>query len=298
MDSPVLLSATFAVPVNSVRGLADSTQLQNPSRTAMWLDEIRVFAHFPQERSQADVQDINLQLRISLKLGRIPITNGFVPIALMGKVLNPTEFILEGNGGFHTWKLPKPLYIPAGEYLIPEIQHIGFASITDTPDIRITYAGRSLPSDHPRPPVLNFPWVTAYVTPNRGVGVFTDQSYETDLVNPFNEPLRVQRFVGDVVLADSNNNATRGNNRPACSIGSRFTTVRMANSNGAILVRDPTPFNHLFNVTDRTWTVNALLPPKGFYTTFLNQDYSLLDLSGVTITSMISMVGHREVKLQ
>ena len=295
MDSPVMLSATLVVPINSVRGLADSTQLQNPSRTAMWLDEIRFFVSF----GTSDFSTLSLQLRVSLKLGRTPITNGFVPIGLLGKLLNPYEtiYLQYTSGAFYTWKLPKPLYIPAGEYLIPAVQHIGVAGITADANVRITYAGRSTPSGRPAPSVLNVPWATAFVAPSRGTGAFTDQSYETDLVNPFNEPLRVQRFLGDVVLADSNNNRTYGNS-VICSIGSRFTTVRMVNSNGAILARDPTPFNHLFNITDRAWTVNALLPPKGFYTAYLAQDYSLLDLASVTITPIISMIGHREVKLR
>ena len=296
MESPILLTAEFSLlPGADTKGLADSSLLQNPFGTAMLLDEIR-FTVNNFQHSRGGEGGI---IRAAFKLGRTPITNGFIPIWNFGKVLNPIEALGAVTVSTFTWKLPKPLYIPPSEYLIPTLQNIAMPSGLDlTAKVRVTYAGRSLASNHPTPKAIHVPWVTAYLTPFRGAGTFTDQSTEADLVNPFNESLNVQRFIGRILVDKITATEEVGESVTYyAGLGSRLTTVRMTNSNGVILVRDNTPFNHLFNATDRSWTVNAILPPKGFYLAFFSQNHTGMDAAGY-VSSMISMIGHREVKLR
>lgn len=285
MRSPILLSAEAVVDVNSKVELA-TPELANPYNTAMWLDEVRMQSF---RVGNSDFNPFHMKLRLSL--GRVPLTSDFIPIPMFGKVLN--SFGTWSIDGAYTWKLPRPLYIPGGEFVVSTVFNDPM-DLTAQPvpqRIRITYVGRSLGSDDRPPGKIDVPWVAMFAGPTHPMGAdFAEESKETDLYNPFNEPLKVQRFIGRMTI-------------PAGEfiqpeVNRLFTLVRMTDSQGRFVVKDPTPFAHLFFINEMSWNVNAVLPPKGFYIVSLNQNYSSVDSMIEPVKPFISIIGHREVSLR
>src|SRR5260221_8746910 len=130
--TPVLYSAT---PVQLSMGdvtILDMDAMSSPFRRPMWVDEIRWSYIGP-----TSISDLNFgsSIRCKLVLGRIAITStrdggGFVPIWNFGPPLNTptaTEDVLDATFaasvdiGHFRWKLPKPLYVPAGQSIIPSL---------------------------------------------------------------------------------------------------------------------------------------------------------------------------------
>lgn len=281
MNSPIILRApAVSLAPNAVLEL-DPVGLENPFRTPMLVDEIRFYA-------EAGSGALQLIPRVEIKLGREPITHGYMPIRLLAKVMNGS--MASGNTflAFSVWKLDKPLYVPPNQRL-----SIRVASVVTSSDASATVlvscqlAGRSLSSKEPIPKSIWLPYGAFWTTPVVSNGaIFENQSAESDLVNPFDMPIQVQRFVGY-------HSAER---TIKYQLATQLTTVQAVDSFGNILVRDKTPFSHLFCILDRTWTVRATLQPKGFYIFNTIQDYTL---AGPVLGNQcgIGMVGYREVPL-
>jgi len=289
----------------------------------MWLDEIRF--RLPINPSAFDPPALAWsRLKVHLQLGDIPLTKDFVPISLLGKVLNSSLTCESnvGNGGpnLFTWRLPKPLFIPARELLRPTI-YFEPPQTTDSfepPEkvVTIIYCCRPLPRGTPTPKVLNIPWVTYFKPPNMRVASplapgggatpdRTDQSTPADLYNPFDEDMHVQRFVGRLMHQDFGEEEGFMGLASAdidleTGVLKTGTLVSAQDSQNNILIRDRTPFAHVFDFLDRAWTVNCVLPPKGFYLFTIDRIWdTYIPLEGpANITVGISMVGHREVGLR
>jgi len=318
--APVLLSTRIPiVGLNTVRSVQDITQLINPFKTSMLLDEIRFqvsavnAAGVVQDGAFTDLTGV---LHVQLDMGRTPLTKGFVPVWALGKQLDAlleTSLVsaISNSRRFVTWRLPKPLFVPPGEFVIPQFKLRGdlFNPLAAVPaagvnaDVRVTYFGRSLPSDYPWPKNLHVPYVAAWSAPVLSSGDVAITNYEVesteaDLVNSLNEPLRLQRFLGRL-MTQVPNDSFSGVSAPGDTIdvGSQFLLVRMGGGTGGIAVRDEVPFHHLFSAIDKAWTVGALLPPKSFFQAFLRTG----DLSALAgprrWVPQIAMVGWREVQL-
>lgn len=283
MNSPLLLSTgplTFAS--GDYREIPDTTRLQNPFRTAMWIDEIRF--NFSSDTASAVLPLQARGVRVGLHLGRMPLTNNPVSIDAFGRVLTQRTPI-------NTWRLPKPLYVPSGETIVPRIWNTSLSPIDAT--IEIVYVGRSIPKGEQEPKSIFVPYVAAYNAPIVNVGdpYSVVQSTEADLVNPFNETLHVQRFVGAYFAAG-------GLSLPGQNIYNN-TLIRAVDSEGTIMVKDATIFSSLFNFSTQVWNVNTRLKPKGFYLFEVARDLSAIPFVGADPTyPIISMVGYREVALR
>lgn len=295
MNSPILLSSgELTIPKWSTVE-PETTRMQNPFRTPMLIDEIRF------RTNALGFFNGLMSSKVEILLGRSPLTNGMVPIGNLCKVLLDGNFGSDGGAlpyFHHTWKLPKPLYVPPEELLTCRLHYSGEFGGSATTVMQVTYAGRSLPSNFPRPKTQWLPWAAAFQTAS--LALTDGNSDETisdqaDLVNPFDEPLRVQRFIGRT-LRNNNLAANELGQQAGDQAPSTMTFVRAVDSFGNILVRDPTPFTHLFQFVDRTWTVNAVLPPKGFYLFQINRDYTIT-VANTSFAHAISMVGYREVKV-
>lgn len=296
MDSPILLSTTTSAAPGAMIEANDPTRLQNPFKTAMLLDEIRFYLPNTYAPSAGPPSNVRLAMQVDFRLGRVPLTNGPVSITCFGKHINDSTRWGPPVESFTpcVWRLPRPLYLLPEEHLIPRVYHNPNYGTTGTRDLEIIYVGRSLPADFPRPDVRHHPYVAqapllTAICPTSGDTVV--QTTEADLVNPFDVPLKVQRFVGDFY-----------NSVDAVSLGSAPTTddwageltlMRAVDHRGGILVKDPTPFSHLMNFTDRCWQVDTVLEPKGFFIFFIERNYAGKTGATVTTAPIFSMVGYR-----
>ncbi len=303
--SPIVLQAQITPPAGGGSfGLADTTRLENPFGAPMWLDEVRL--RMPTAAAISDSTGW-ANLSLELKLGNLNLTKGYVPLALFGKVLN-SDALSEQYPGQFTWKLPKPLFIPAREFLRPTM-YLAPYSGAPASTITIEYVCRPLPKGTPTPAVLDLPWVSYYTTPmlaTNTVDQIGDQSTPADIYNPWDEELVVQRFIGRLLVQGSVNETNFPNmslataqlnlSTGALQVGA---LVSAQDGYGNILIPTPTPFAHVFDEIDRSWTVNAILPPKGFYLFTVDRYWTDAQVGGsISVALGISMVGYRKVGYQ
>ena len=286
---PIILS-TSVVLAESNGAPADVGALSNPYLTPMLLDEIR-FVAYPQADEPSNVGGT---VRAKFRMGNIDLTNGYIPIWNFGPQLQESAANkIEWPAGIvgaevaaqsvyysqFVWKLPRPLWIDPGAPLVPD-----FIRMSDPIDgdvtVRISYVARVLPADAPKPELLEVPYVTSFI-PEAGVAVA--ESSQQHLRNPFQNDLHVQRFIGRIQV-------TNGGVSLYEADASYFTPMlTMSDSRNVAVVKDPTPFGHVFDFSRRAWTFNRELPGKEFFTA---------QLTGMVVgvrpeTPMISMVGWR-----
>lgn len=306
MISPLILQAQISPPAGGGSfGLADTTRLENPFQTPMWIDEIRFRLPAVEGVTKGSAWS---RIRVELKLGELSLTRGFVPISLLGKVLNDSVTIGEdGSPDIFTWKLPKPLFVPAREFLRPTMYYETYSG-APARTVTIIYCCRPVPKGTPTPSKLQVPWVSFFKPPDltvvdsSGAADTTNQSTPSDLYNPWDEDLHIQRFIGRLMGQDLGENDGRmslasANVDLATGLVTTGTMVSAQDSFNNILIRDVTPFAHVFSFIDRAWTVNCVLPPKGFYLFTVDRLWSNYRPEATfTATVGISMVGWREVK--
>jgi hypothetical protein len=230
-----------------------------------------------------------------LTLGSIKLTNGSIPVWGFGRAEN-LEAEIKSDGPTRTtfcsysWRLPRPLFIPAGAVLVPNFTHTGF--VPDTINVRVGYSGRTV---FTKPKKLYVPWVAKYVSkafnPAGNAGV--DRSSELDLVNPNPELFYLQRFVGRTQVISS---ISASENEPQ-SFGSQRLLMRMTDSYGRPIVRDFTPFKSVFGALTRSWEMDngAELDPEAYYLVELKKEADT-DPGDATAQAFVSMVGWREIE--
>lgn len=253
-----------------------------------------------------------------LDLGDFQLTNGFVPLYAFGRAENLlAEQTSDGASPpaacytEYICRLSRPIYVPLGAVVRPQLQHKGLTSATV--DVHISMFGRMLPEDAPLPDRLLLPYWAAYVSKTFQAGtVDSDASTESDLANPFDVPLRMERFVGRIsmfsgaALTFAASMIELENNPFGFSSGSFPTfgdiptqiSCSIIDSNGYPVVKRLTPFRLVFDAETRSWPVTHELPAGGYY--LINMANAAW-ISGNPFTSAvfvqpcISMLGWREV---
>jgi hypothetical protein len=326
--TPVVISDVIStIAFDVARGVLDVESLRNPSRTAMLLDEIR----FQLISDPAFTTAAGAVFQARLDLARLSLTGGsYVPIALIcraedvaideltnvaaaGSTVSPSSAVQ-----VYIWRLPKPLYIPANEVLVPSIRIPTIPGVTITPSnnaVHITYVGRALPADAPEPKFVNAPFLTSWVdVRRRGLSDYLAvRSSRSDLKNPFAEKLYVERLTGTVLFqvlttiympaSDFSGQSPAANNLMLSDlerIGNDLITSRLYKSDGTILARDPTPFLHLFDWETRSLGVCSVLERNQFY--LIQSDILLSSIASAGgeggnawTQAMVGMVGYRKV---
>lgn len=296
---PRLLSLPNAVSlINGQSAIIDTTELRNPFRSGMWMHSMR----FQVERSTLAALSAPL-VQAQFWLGRHQFSAGVCPIYTLDRIYNPLtdmgrNSMLTGADGTSTevafpnwqWKFQKPLYVPEGAVVVPKLYNNSGVTV----QVRLTYVCQEAPG--PAPQELYIPFAANFIGAGGvgGANVFTDISQESDLLNPFDEPVFVRRMVGRV--AKDRTSDAQYSDQDLVGLGLK---VRMSGSSGRAVVRDPVPFNHLFPTTHRQWLTNSVLAPRGYYVVAVEQDYSAFGgLSANRFQPVIGMSGYRKVRAQ
>lgn len=267
--SPIVVSSSIYPVATNTSLQIDPTQLLNPNRTAMLVDQFR-FSLNDSGSTNLD-RSFGYQMYVSIQLGAIHMTNGYVPLVSLCPYYDGVPSAV-GNGGEATgvvgldnplvWHLPRPLYVPPNVTIYVSMQRIVPKSDTMTTNLgmRVAVAGRSLPANYPIPANIYASWASSsYVNGLQGTatstlaGVTTFVTPDNALGNPNDSPLMVTRLLGfhqPVPVFISNTDVQNGPNG---------MTVRMTISNGKLLVREPTPFFHLFPLSRRFLDLRAYL---------------------------------------
>ncbi len=292
--SPVHLSASLVLASGS-SGTVAAAALKNPMGQDMELLEIKFELSGNFQNSTAAV--FGGTIWCELVMGGVKLTNGSIPVWNFGRAENlEGESKSDGTDSLtflsYSWRLPRPLFIPAGAAVTPNFVHTGYVS--DSINVRIGYSCRTV---FVKPKTICVPWVAKYVSkvfnPLTTAGV--DNSIELDLVNSNPEPLNLQRFVGRTLALTASGAA--GEDFPR-SFGSQYLTMRMTDSYGRPIVRNFTPFRSVFCALTRSWEMEngAQLDPEAYYLVNLKLGAIGLAASGTIGQAMISMVGWRELE--
>lgn len=290
--TPFLSSAQVTLAASST-AMADSGALSQPFRRPFWLDEIRWnirVSPVPLDFGSGIGVPYGALIRTKLTLGRMIISDKFIPIWNYG-----TELLTQYAGsaqvdanfggvnvGFssYRWKLPKPLYVPAGNVVTSEFSR--GADGNPSALVTVSYAGRYVDADLTSRDEIDVPFVCAFLP---ATGVLNAQSAELDLHNPFLVPLKCQRMIGRILINDT---ATPpGYAEP---FGAGFGQLQLQDSGGHNMITDFTDLALVFDVNRRAWTFTSMLPSQERYNVLLT------GLSS-TRTVSISLIGTRKEQL-
>ncbi len=282
-ETPLLLQASFTLPPGQQLGPL-TEGLRNPLRTAMWVDEIR-FRVGAGSASDA-VRDI--RARFTLR-GR-PISN-WVHLWGFSRLFDPTNSLVPVFDKA-IWRPREPIYVGASDYLTVQLWNSNESGAGATQTAQISYAGRSIAPGAPPPTTLWLPWVCEWLGTPRAFGsdYVTEQSKASDLRNVTGLPLRVQSLIGRMRFATS---PTDGDIHQTMY---RYASVRIVDDAARTIVRDKTPFGHLFDSSDKSLPMHSMLAADGYYIVQYDAQFAAIAGAG-TAQPYISMVGDREIRL-
>ena len=277
---PVVLSSSLGLTPS------DPSALICPANRAMLVEEICLAA--------TSSQNVALH-EWELALGRAIITQGSVPVALCARA----EDCDRGGtlGEFYSWRLPRPMYVPAGKTLT-----VRFRPGQAAARAQLALRARVLPIDYAAPAKIDVPYATAFKS---GVGTLdADESAESfvyrsgpgDLSNLGPVPLHVQRLAGwasgaggsgDTVERDDQSGGTR-----------RLARVQISDASGFPVVRDATRLLDLCGAAHTSWEVDFDLPPRSSLYATLDMTHPAYEGSdGAQVQAMLGLVGWREVDI-
>lgn len=250
-----------------------------------------------------------------LDLGEFQLTNGYIPVYAFGRAENLiAEQTADGANppltayAEYICRLSRPIYLPMGAAIRPQLQHKGLTSATV--DVHVSMFGRMLNAKTPLPEKLVLPYWSAYVCKTFTAGtVDTDSSSENDLANPFTVPLQMERFVGRICYFSGSGNVFSTSmveteaalfgpvaNNPVMGDLLGQVLCSITDSNGYPVVKRLTPFRLVFDAETRSWPVTHKLPAGGYYLVSMSNLAWLVSTAGTfSAQPCISMLGWREV---
>lgn len=301
LSTPIHLTATTSLASNTTGGV-NTVALKNPMGGAMEVHEIKFQVTGPLSQTNANV--FGGIIAAKLDIGSHPLTNGYVPIWSLGRSLGlgAENLIRNVNNAISefSWRLARPLYVPADAVITPTFQHRGL--ITNSLSVRVSYVGRSFNRRGPLPQKVYIPYASAYVSKNFSIdSADTDESTELELINPFDSPLFIQRFTGRCQFywndGSANNYATDSQMGSIVS-GGQLMTVRMVDSNGRPIIRNFTVFYTAFPQPTRSWELDgkAVMDPQSYYRVFTRKSAPTAALNIPATTQIfVGCVGWREI---
>jgi hypothetical protein len=318
--SAIILTAATgaAVAAGQTSGVKDIYSLRNPLQVPILVDSIDFDTDGTTDAGPANAlgQIITTpfnggDLRVMLRLGQDQITATYVPIWVLGKARNLSVSGVNGlsggvngaasiatpqqNSGIYGTTLSSPLIVHPGEYIEPVFYNAGQLNPGGSITARITVRGRAM---NPGSKRQSLPWISYFAGSVQNVGTnYTEETRESDLANPFNTPLYVDRMVG--VIGSFYNSSDYGPYRDDVSVdaGLNYCLVRMADESGRPMVRDLTPFGHLFQMQTYSWEFKSIMPVNSFYKAYLTENYaSITGFSGnPTLQVYMALNGRRLV---
>lgn len=290
--SPFLVSSQITL-ASGATGNADAGALSQPFRRPFWIDEIRWNIRVPVPA--AGPKPWGGLISTKLALGRMIISDKFIPIwnycteplqlqatsqqwdKNFGPAVGPP-----GTGGTsvsfsaYRWKLPKPLYVPAGNTVTSEFQR--YADGGANALVTVSYAGRYIDQEETSRKEIDVPFVGAFLP--GFPSTTTVQSGEMDLFNPFLVPLHVQRLTGRLL---NNSLSTYGE---VAAGAPTFQTTNIAlvakDSFGHNVIRDFTNFLLVFDSNRRAWTFGKVLSAGQLYSLFF-QNVASTDMLSIAL---------------
>lgn len=281
------------IPYQKALGLPAGT-LRNPTNELVLIDEIRITLNRWDTTSAGLIAPpagttallfIPGSMGIELRLGNVFLTRGFVPYALIGNRLGNARLMPT-----QSWRLPQPLCLAPGAEISARFQSTTSEApygLDFTGVANVTLVGRVIEDCTSLPPTIPVPYITWYQGPINAGGTvaFSDESNTTDLANPFDVPLQVQRLTGSILDPNVEYKARTTH---------ELITLQMVDHLAVPTIRNAVEWGAVFG-TDRSWAMRSMLPPKGYFLATVNSN--IADQSGSAFRAVIGLIGTREVRL-
>lgn len=303
--SPIHMSGSIVLQPGA-SGSIPTSSLLNPIGMDMEILEIKFEISGTGNSTDPSVPTVQVSpcfggtIACELLLGTIKLTNGAIPVWLFGRLENPgaqsdVQDIVSGTSyAYHSWRLPRPLFIPAGTTITPNFTHTGL--VPDALNVRIAYSGRSVSK---QPKKIHVPWVASYVSkvfiPVSTSGL--DRSSDTDLINPSDDPLHLQRLTAHTInIFQAAGSQILEDGFPQF-VASQAMKIRITDSFGRPIVRSFTTIQSVFSSATQSWEMDngAIVDPHSFYIVDTRLTGSAASIAAGLSTQMhIGMVGWHE----
>lgn len=251
-------------------------------------------------------------IRVLMRYRNNPMTSGFVPVNLLAKSTNwaaNTPQLLQSGLSVHstfTWHFAAPLWLPPNVPLSIEIFHQNdFAVNVAAPTQTVDVTARGFLDESSVPPDwIDIPYVTAFLgkVQSNVVAATTgleppvvEQSAQTDLFNPFTEPLNIDRLQYEISVSSHGNQGAGGANANFAptdatsaqdqtsqllagqnyALDRRYVNLKLTSSAGRSLIRDFTPIGAVISSNTRSLDTKAVLGPGNYYVAFLQEQMPL-----------------------
>jgi hypothetical protein len=202
----------------------------------------------------------------------------------------------------YTWRLKYPLFVPPGAVLSPTFTALGQNHFPTR--IEVTYYARTRDVNYRPKGRIMVPWVTSFTSKSfdqvEDTVVGSDNSIETDLVNPFSVPLEISRLVGVEALVTNGFTGFGNAGEDPTDHRFRLSTDKIRSSRGDDIARTPINFGGLFPFSWRAWDIpgNWTLAPGEFYQLQLDVaaiTYPVGDAQTGRVQYAVGMVGYRGI---
>lgn len=283
------ITANAALP--GPQGLDESLMLVNTDRSPMVVTGLRFYAFSP-------------QTFVRLRIGNDYMTQGFVPLALIGSPLDRTASL---SGGW-SWTLPFPTFLRPQERITVEAGEYDLATrtllpLTATTVMEIGVVGYAGTADVVTPGVRHVPYAASWVAPEGNHTVFSaysGESNEADLGNPFDRPMFAERIGATLFGRAGAVQAIWDNQAPGGSATAIIAVnARLEDSLGHLLTPSPVPLCNLMDSLRGAWMVRTWLPPKHFFIARLTggDGYGGSGGGPYYFTPMLGIVGSRQERI-
>jgi hypothetical protein len=297
-----LRATTPLMTAGTQSGVTDYNSLKNPLAYPILVDEIL----FNIQESNVDAAD-GADMRVQLRVGRDEIVRAYTPLWLLGKNRNQSVrsssygssvpsttmgsyYFNQQNAPLYSCKFGTSLVLMPGEILEPIFYHAGIV-YNDSFTVRMIVKARVLPQETQR---TSWPWISYWAGALQVPGSnYTEQSTEANLCNPHPQPFYVDRMVGVI-----GSHATLASLLTPYSVNSaidaalNYCLIRMSDAAGRPIIRDNTPFGHVFQMRDFCWELGGVtMPPNGFWYAYLTENYATLQTN--SLQAMMSVIGWR-----
>lgn len=274
-------------------------------------------------------------IRVSMRYRNNPMTSGFVPVNLLARTENwrasTPPFLARGETvhSTYTWRFGCPLWLPPNVPLSFEVFHQN-DFVVNVPalaqDVNITARGYLDESSRP-PEYIDIPYATAFlgaIQSNVVAGTtgleppVLEQTVQTDLFNPFTEPLNVDRLQYEISIsshgrdlvtpANANfapTDATSAQDQTSqllagqnYGLDRRYVKIKMTSSSGRSLIKQFVPIGSVISSNSRSLDTKSVLDPGAYYIAFLQEQMPLFTDRQPLPFQMrtgLSLVGSRRV---
>ncbi len=256
-EPPVNLFASVTVQSGAEAGI-QARALSNLTGKPVEIHELRfsVSATHAGAHGASSLQRLHLGsiVEVKIDLDGKPITNGFVPVWLLGRVDNYWSEQITGQPwvgntatlaqAYSTWRLAVPLPLRPGAVVSATVRHRG--AVPDPVTVDVSLAGKQVAALRAGP--RRIPYAAAFLAAPLGWDVAgSEESPEHALWNSTLTPLRVERLTGRIALLAATKTGYASSDDWVADFFSTLLSLRLNTSTGAGIVRNPLPFGAVFS---------------------------------------------------